>query len=98
MHADERDRRHAHREKTTGWTKQDFETAWEKQNGCCDVCAEPMLDRGQSSTSVCADHCHVTGKKRGLIHRKCNCALGLANDNVTRLRQLITYLERHAGT
>jgi hypothetical protein len=41
----------------------------------------------------CVDHCHTTGKVRGILCRKCNIALGHADDNPQTLRALADYLE-----
>ncbi len=41
------------------------------------------------------DHCHNTGKIRGLLCPSCNLTLGYAKDNPTILRSLATYLESH---
>ena len=43
------------------------------------------------------DHCHTTGKIRGLLCRKCNTAIGLLNDNATVLRLAAEYLDEHAS-
>lgn len=40
-----------------------------------------------------ADHCHKTGRFRGLLCRNCNLGLGLLKDNIETLRNLTTYLE-----
>ena len=40
------------------------------------------------------DHCHKTGKVRGLLHDKCNRFLGLAHDDVEMLGNAIKYLNK----
>lgn len=40
------------------------------------------------------DHCHSTGKPRGLLCRTCNLAVSYAGDDPQRLRALADYLER----
>ncbi len=39
------------------------------------------------------DHCHKSGKVRGILCSNCNTTLGLLNDNVVFLKNLINYLE-----
>ncbi len=41
------------------------------------------------------DHCHDTGKVRGLLCRTCNAVLGLANENPEVLRRMAAYLAEH---
>ena len=54
--------------------------------GKCEVCG--------STESLCIDHCHSTGKPRGLLCHKCNTALGLVDDDAERLINLSQWLER----
>jgi hypothetical protein len=41
------------------------------------------------------DHDHATGKVRGLLCSKCNSALGLLDDDLKKVRNLVSYLRRH---
>ncbi len=56
------------------------------QNNKCAICHEPFDD------TPCADHCHITGQKRGLLCRQCNFMLGHAKDNRRILHNAIEYL------
>ena len=68
-------------------TDEDYNTLIEKSKEGCEVCHAPL-------TKVCIDHCHTTGKVRGVLCNNCNTALGLVGDNVDTLYKLIQYLER----
>lgn len=41
------------------------------------------------------DHCHKTGKVRGILCFPCNVTLGRLKENITTLRNMISYLEEH---
>lgn len=62
------------------------------QGGVCAVCAGPPMGKGGRYHT---DHCHISGRVRGLLCHKCNVALGMVNDDPDRLRDLIAYLELH---
>ena len=59
------------------------------QGGRCAACQTPI------TLSDPLDHCHATGKARGLVCRACNLALGHAQEDPLRLRALADYIERH---
>lgn len=59
------------REKATGWTDEEFQTAVEIQNGLCGCCKKPPGKKGLQ-----ADHCHRTGAKRMLLCSACNLWIG----------------------
>jgi hypothetical protein len=79
------------RKRWSGWTHEQFQRAWQSQNGLCDICSVPMRPNGVYCDSVCADHDHVTGKQRSLLCAKCNKLLGVYEKNKSRFD---SYLER----
>lgn len=60
------------------------------QKECCKIC-----NRHQSlfTRSLNVDHCHKTGKVRGLLCKDCNLLLGKVRDDVSVLKEAIKYLE-----
>jgi hypothetical protein len=46
-----------------------------------------------STETICIDHCHETGKVRGLLCRKCNTGIGMLGDTLVQLRLAVKYLE-----
>lgn len=50
----------------------------------CEVCS--------STTNLCIDHDHSTGKVRGTLCSRCNQALGLMRDNHRNIIKLANYL------
>jgi hypothetical protein len=63
-----------------------------EQGHACAICNKP--DRWRS---LAVDHCHKSGKVRGLLCGWCNTALGKFEDDPDRLTAAISYLERHRG-
>lgn len=57
-----------------GITLCEYEAMLEQQNGLCAICQNRM-------DKVCIDHCHTSGKVRGLLCDNCNKAIGLLKDN-----------------
>ena len=80
--------------KKYGITTQQLAEMWTSQNGKCGNmgCLEALV-RGKAGFAV--DHCHQTGKIRGLLCMKCNVSLGNVKDSITRLFGLIKYLKHH---
>lgn len=86
----QRDRAWEHLKERYGITKQDYYNILETQNGQCGICG---CDSGDSKFHV--DHCHETGKVRGLLCQKCNCGLGLLGDTVEGLMKALNYMENN---
>lgn len=57
------------------------------QDGKCKICNELPKTK-----SLFVDHCHKTGKVRGLLCVYCNSLLGMAKDSPTILQNAINYL------
>ena len=68
-----------------------YEKTLAEQSHCCAGCLTHQNDLKQS---LCVDHCHTTGKPRGLLCKKCNLALGHCSDSRDTLGRLIDYLDR----
>ena len=64
----------------------------DSQRGCCALCKESLLFP-DSKKGYHIDHCHTTGKVRGLLCHSCNVALGLLKDNIETLERMIDYLK-----
>jgi len=77
-----------YRYKKYGITKEEFENIEQNQLGKCSICKKSILASGH------IDHCHKTGKVRGILCGNCNKALGLLNDNVNFLKNAIKYLKK----
>ena len=45
--------------------------------------------------SLVVDHDHETGKIRGLLCSNCNVAIGLLEEDISRMQSMIAYLERY---
>jgi len=71
-----------------GITISDFKNMEKQQGYVCAICKQ------KPKTTFHVDHCHSTGKVRGLLCSSCNMALGLLKDNKMFLSQAIDYLSK----
>lgn len=82
-----------HMRRNYGMDFKQYEEMLFSQDGKCAICkAEPPKD--QHKTRLNIDHCHTTGKVRGLLCDCCNRALGLMRDNTELLGKAIQYLTK----
>ena len=62
----------------------------------CPICGNEMsFDHKDTHAWPNIDHCHASGKVRGVICGRCNNLLGRAKDNVTILKKAISYLNQN---
>jgi hypothetical protein len=66
-------RRADHLKRTYGITIEQFDEMLKAQNGRCLICG---VDKPRGTKSWHVDHCHETGKIRGLLCNMCNPRLG----------------------
>lgn len=76
-----------------GLTLDQVESMWSEQRGLCKACGEEMLRGGNGARAMAVDHDHTTGAVRGLLHQRCNMAIGQALDDPELLRKLAAYLD-----
>lgn len=76
-----------------GITLQDYERILKKQNGACAICGQAPRGKGASHYPLVMDHCHKSGQFRGLLCDKCNLGLGNFNDDLSRLKAAVSYLQ-----
>lgn len=74
-----------------GITIDDYHRMHADQDGRCPIC----LRRFSASVQPNIDHCHTTGRVRGLLCQPCNTTLGMWRDDRRRLLRAVAYL-RHA--
>lgn len=78
-----------HRYKALGITEDDWQAMFEAQGGVCAICkgTQPVENK-----RLAADHCHDSGKVRGLLCTACNVALGGFQDRIDLLEAAVAYL------
>lgn len=74
-----------------GITLEQYHQMLADQNYRCAICGQEDEVEGRK---LAIDHCHTTGKVRGLLCGKCNRGLGLFYDNSKLLQNAISYLAR----
>lgn len=77
--------------KTYGITLDDYNEMFVEQQGCCKICG---TSQSELKHNLSVDHCHITGKVRGLLCNDCNLILGNAYDSIDILQSAIKYLKK----
>lgn len=75
-------REYAWRDHGINLTVEEYRRLEKKQNSCCAIC-------GKFNKKLRVDHCHKTGRVRGLLCSRCN-ALAL---DIESVRAVLNYLE-----
>lgn len=74
-----------------------FNEMYRGQSGACLICGKTLeniflLVKG---VRLAIDHCHKTGKVRGMLCNNCNSGIGKLNDDIEMLEKAIWYLKEN---
>lgn len=71
-----------------------YEKMLNEQSNVCKICSSEgfIMNKDRHKMKLVVDHCHSTGKVRGLLCHNCNRALGLFKDSKISLTKAIDYL------
>lgn len=75
-------------------TLEQYDAILESQGGVCAICGAPPQDNKKRRLAV--DHCHATGKNRGLLCGQCNPALERMENIPDWHEKAINYLTKFA--
>lgn len=84
--------------KCFGISLTDYMLMFNNQKGLCKICNNTETAKQVNSDAIrmlAVDHCHKTGRIRGLLCSRCNLALGQMNDNIEILLSAIEYLKQN---
>jgi hypothetical protein len=88
-----------HLRRVYGLTMEEYEQMLTGQNGLCACCGRSETrrvgrkKRSENAPLLHVDHCHTTGRIRGLLCSACNQALGLLEEDPQRIKALLHYVE-----
>lgn len=84
--------------KIYGLTREKYKEMLAAQAGVCAVCKGPEKKFDTKSgvlRSLAVDHCHETGKVRGLLCSRCNMMIGQIEESDNLLRSMMAYIIEH---
>jgi hypothetical protein len=71
-----------------GVDKNQYQLMLESQNFTCPICNKPLLQ------DECVDHNHNTKMVRGILHSKCNILVGLCENKIEIVKNVMNYLSQ----
>jgi len=79
-----------------GITLAEYVELFKAQGGVCAICKEgettKRMKKGEGRERLAVDHCHDTGRIRGLLCFKCNTAIGALGDTEQSAQRVVDYL------
>jgi hypothetical protein len=83
--------------KQFGITLEIYNEMRESQGYRCAMCLrdESCFIVKNPNFRLVVDHCHFTGKVRGLLCPTCNCGIGFLHESVEVLEAAIAYIQKH---
>lgn len=71
-------------------TETEYKNLMNSNDGTCDICENKFKSKNDKHI----DHCHNSGKIRGILCNTCNQGLGYFKDSLPLLNNAINYLNR----
>lgn len=81
-------RKWARRLRLYGITQERFHEILRDQGAACPICTDALVELSK----IHIDHCHDTGRVRGLLCGRCNQAIGLLREDVNSMQRAIAYV------
>ena len=88
-------KQNGHFKRNFGISLDDYKNMLSCQDNKCVICLKPETKVHKKTNKVinlAVDHCHKSGKIRGLLCWSCNTSIGKFNDDVEVLQRAINYL------
>lgn len=83
----------SHYKNKYGMTIDEVHSLFHSQDRKCALCKDTLDEK-----TMMVDHCHETGRVRGILCRRCNSGLGFLGDTAQALGRALEYLKRSADT
>jgi hypothetical protein len=80
------------RQQKFGISAEQYKAMLQTQSELCGICGK---HQSTFNKGLAVDHCHTSGKIRGLLCSYCNLMLGNSLDNIETLTKAIDYLRRN---
>lgn len=80
------------RERKYNISEINYNNLLKNQNNCCAIC-NITLDKSKFGLIGQVDHCHNTGKIRGILCSQCNTGIGNLKHDTDIIKSAIKYLE-----
>ncbi len=77
--------------KNHGVTGEEYKEMLSRQGGVCAICGKVNITK---SKRLAIDHCHKTGKIRGLLCGRCNMGIGQFDDKASLLIAAAEYIRK----
>lgn len=75
-----------------GITTEQYDQILDDQNCCCKLCGSSPIKY------PVVEHCHKTGRIRGIVCQKCNMAIAAVENNQHLLNKILEYIETDETT
>ena len=72
-----------------GIDQEEYDELWRAQDGRCGICREEASGKRR----LAVDHCHKTGRIRGLLCAECNMAIGKLREDPGLIRAALLWLD-----